>query len=97
MNLTKWLKASTSAAVKIQNGYDGRGDFWGQAATLRPNWFSPYLPVDMIDPNNSILQEMVNANRHLIAGKYMLGGTSTDLTNTFADAQVAGYIKDRNR
>ncbi|WP_288214819.1 SusC/RagA family TonB-linked outer membrane protein [uncultured Bacteroides sp.] len=97
MNLTKWLKASTSAAVKIQNGYDGRGDFWGQAATLRPNWFSPYLPVDMIDPNNSALQEMVNANRHLIDGRYMLGGTSTDLTNTFADAQVAGYIKNRNR
>lgn len=30
MNLTKWLKASTSAAVKIQNGYDGRGDFGGR-------------------------------------------------------------------
>ena len=77
---------------------DGRGDFWGQAATLRPNWFSPYLPVDMIDPNNSILQEMVNANRHLIDGKYMLGGTSADSTNTrLLNVLAAGYTKDRKR
>ena len=48
MQLAKWLKATTNAAVVYTNQYDGRGDFWGAASTLRPNWFAPLLPTDML-------------------------------------------------
>ncbi|NDV81615.1 SusC/RagA family TonB-linked outer membrane protein [Bacteroides sp. 51] len=97
MNLTNWLTASADAAIVIANGYYGDGDFWGQAATLRPNWFSPLIPVDMIDTNNSSLQAMVGNSRHLIDGKYLLGGLSTNQTNAFADMLAGGYTKARNR
>ena len=41
MTLASWLKATTNAAVVFTNQYAGRGNFWGTASTLRPNWFAP--------------------------------------------------------
>lgn len=97
MKLTSWLKASTNAAVVYTNQYDGRGDYWGAASTLRPNWFSPLLLVDMMDPNSASIQEYITNSNHLIDGKYLLGGTSTDMTNPFADLLAAGYVKEKAR
>lgn len=97
MKLASWLKASTNAAVVYTNQYDGRGDFWGAVSTLRPNWFAPLLPVDMMDPNSSTIQEYITNSNHLIDGKYLLGGTSTDMTNPFADLLAAGYVKEKSR
>ncbi|MDE5847670.1 MAG: TonB-dependent receptor plug domain-containing protein, partial [Muribaculaceae bacterium] len=42
MTIAKWLTATTNAAIIVSDSYSGRGDFWGGAATLRPNWFSPW-------------------------------------------------------
>lgn len=97
MKLASWLSASTNAAVVYTNQYDGRGDFWGAASTLRPNWFAPLLPIDMMDPNSSSIQEYITNSNHLIDGKYLLGGTSTDMTNPFADLLAAGYVKEKAR
>lgn len=97
MKLASWLKASTNAAVVYTNQYDGRGDFWSAASTLRPNWFAPLLPIDMMDPNSSSIQEYITNSNHLIDGKYLLGGTSTDMTNPFADLLAAGYVKEKSR
>ena len=97
MDLTSWLTASTDASVVFLDTYRGRGDFWGSASKLRPNWFSPLIPVDMIDPNNTTLQTIIGNSNHVIDGKYLLGGTSTDLTNTFADMLAAGYVKYKTR
>jgi TonB-linked SusC/RagA family outer membrane protein len=96
MNITDFLTASADAVAIISDNYTGRGDFWGSSTTLRPNWFSPLLPISMLDPYNSSLQAMVSSAR-VIDGKYLLGGTSTDLTNSFADMLAAGYIKNKSR
>lgn len=97
MKLTDWLKASTSTAVVLTNDYQGRGNFWGTASTLRPNWFSPLIPIDQFDPLVSSMQNYVESSNHIIDGKYLLGGTSTDLTNAFADMLAAGYVKEKSR
>ena len=99
MNLTSWLKATTNAAVIYTNQYDGRGtsDFWSQASTLRPNWFAPLLPIDMMDPNSASIQEYITNSNHLIDGKYLLGGTSADQTNAFASLLASGYVKEKAR
>ncbi|MEI6945653.1 SusC/RagA family TonB-linked outer membrane protein [Paraflavisolibacter sp. H34] len=97
MNLSKWLTASTDAAAVISNNYAGRGNFWGTSATMRPNWFSPLVPVGMLDSSNAALQTLVENSNHVIDGKYLLGGLSTDQTNAFSDMLAAGYIKRKNR
>jgi TonB-linked SusC/RagA family outer membrane protein len=97
MQLSSWLKAHTNTSVILTDNYAGRGDFWGTAATLRPNWFSPLIPIDQLDPLIGYMQDYVTNSSHLIDGKYLLGGTSTDLTNAFADMLAAGYVKEKAR
>ena len=101
MQLASWLKATTNAAVVYTNQYRGRGtnenSFWTTAGTLRPNWFSPLLPIDMMDPNSESIQSYIANSDHLIDGKYLLGGTSTDQTNPFANLLAAGYVKEKAR
>ncbi|GGH15485.1 SusC/RagA family TonB-linked outer membrane protein [Sphingobacterium alkalisoli] len=97
MNLTNWLTASTDAVAIVSDTYRARGDFWGAAATLRPNWFSPLVPINMFDPENTTLQTIVQSSNNIVDGQYLLGGTSNDQTNTFGDMLVAGYIKSKSR
>lgn len=97
MNLTKWLKASSHAVAQFADNFTARGNFWGTAATLRPNWYSPLIPVSKLDLTNATIQSYLKNTDHLIDGQYLLGGTSTDLTNAFADGYAAGYIKNKNR
>ena len=101
MQLASWLKAVTNAAVVYTNQYRGRGtdgnSFWTTAGTLRPNWFAPLLPVDMMDPNSESMQDYIANSDHLIDGKYLLGGTSSDQSNPFANLLAAGYVREKAR
>lgn len=96
MAITNWLSGYTNATMVVNDAYNSRGDFWGMASSLWPNRFSVLLPVDMVDPNNSTLQDMIKSAT-LIDGKYLLGGLSSNTTNAIADAYEAGYVKDKTR
>jgi TonB-linked SusC/RagA family outer membrane protein len=99
MDLNSWLTASTDAVAVFSNNYTGRGDFWGSSANVTPNFnrYSPFVPINMLDPNNGELKTIVDNSNHLIDGEYLLGGQSTNLTNAFGDMVAAGYIKTRSR
>lgn len=97
MTLSSWLKATTNAAVIINNQHDGRGNFWGDAATLRPNWVTPLLPISMMDPNSAAIQEHITNSIHLIDGQYLLGGTNATQTNVFSELLASGYTKEKAR
>lgn len=95
--ITSWLSAFANVGININNQYSDRGDFWGAAASLRPNWYTALIPIDMIDTNNSSLKTIVGNSNNIIDGKYLLGGTSTDQTTLYGDMLAAGYVKDKNR
>lgn len=97
MTIAKWLKATTNAAIIINDNLSGRGDFWGAAKSMRPNWFSPLLPISMMDPNNASIQDYINTSTHVIDGQYLLGGTTSDQTNAFSEALAAGYTRQKYR
>ena len=98
MNITKWLTASADAVAITTNNYAGRGNFWGSSATIAPNFnrFSPLIPIDMLDPTNASLQTIVKNSNHIIDGKFLLGGQSTNPTNVFSDMLAAGYIRTKS-
>jgi len=97
MKITEWLKAFTNASAVFNNGYSGRGDFWGAAATLRPNWYSPLVPIDKLDMSNKHIRQLVESSRVIIDDKYLLGGNNANQTTVFGDMLKAGYIKNRDR
>lgn len=97
MKITSWLHGFADVNVNINNAHSGRGDFWGAANNLRPNWYSGLLPVSMMDMNNEDIANLVSTSNHLIDGQYMLGGTSTDQTTLYGDMLAAGYVRDKNR
>jgi len=98
MNITKWLTASADAVAITTNNYTGRGNLWGASSTIAPNFnrFSPLIPIDMLDPNNPALQTIVKNSNHLIDGKFLLGGQSTNPTNVISDMLAAGYIRTKS-
>lgn len=97
MKLTKWLTAYTNTVAGLSNNYTARGDFWGNAASMWPNRMAALIPIDRLDPANPNLQAIVDNSKHIIDGKYLLGGISTNTTNAMSDMLRAGYIKYRNR
>ena len=97
MNITPWLTGNTNAAINIGNDYRARGDFWGAAANLRPNWYTPLVPIDMVDPNNQALADMIHESNNVIDGKYLFGGNNANQTTVYGDMLKAGYIKGRTR
>jgi TonB-linked SusC/RagA family outer membrane protein len=98
MNVSKWLSASADVAINMSNNYAGRGDFWGASSSLRPNLFSPLIPISSLDTSNYPANKAtVLSSSRIINGKYLLGGISTNPTNAFADMLAAGYIKRKSR
>ncbi len=97
MQLTDWLSAKTDAAVIFNNSYIGRGDFWGSSATMRPNWYTQFVPITMIDANNTDLQSIIENSNHIIGGEYLLGGNNAVQTNAFSDMLEAGYVRYKTR
>ncbi len=97
MKLTNWLVASTDVAVIFNNWKIGRGDFWGSSSTMRPNWFTPLIPISYLDSENAGLQTIVENSNHVIDGQYLLGGNNAVQTNNFGDMLAAGYIRYKTR
>ena len=84
------LSALVDASAILTTNRYANGNYWLQASTLRPNRFSPLIPISSID-NNSDLQTAIQNSSHLIDGKYLLGGSQQDQTNPFADIYAGGY------
>lgn len=99
MDLNSWLSTSTDVGIVMDNSYSGRGDFWGATANLPPNFnrYSPLIPVSMINPAKPWLTTLAQNSFNQIAGGYIFGGKSSNLTNVIADMLAPGYSKSRTR
>ncbi|RYZ43578.1 MAG: SusC/RagA family TonB-linked outer membrane protein, partial [Sphingobacteriales bacterium] len=86
---TKILKARVDASAVFSKGGGVNTDYWGSAATLRPNRFTPLIPINLLEETDGISKAMVDA-ANIIDGKYVLGGTSLDQTNPFAAIYAGG-------
>lgn len=71
-------------------------DYWSEASTMRPNRFSPLIPVSYIDPNATAALDLMGINNNIFEGGF-LNGTQQDLRNIFADYYAAGYTKFTSR
>jgi TonB-linked SusC/RagA family outer membrane protein len=86
LKVNHWIKSAMDAVIVLNNNNRPAGDYFANAATLRPNLFSPLLPMSMIDPENAILK----GHKNDINGIYLLGGTATYPTNPIAASYSGG-------
>jgi len=92
-DITGWV--NTSATF-----YDARNDnssFWASSATLRPERFTPFIPISYIEETDKNSLNIVNNANTLVDGKYLLGGSQENSTNPFAAMYAAGYNKWTSR
>lgn len=93
VNITDFLKVQADANVTFYDSYTARGDWWSNAATLRPNRVAPLIPLTYLEENDIPSWNTINTSNYLIEGQYFLGGTQLNPTNPIADAYAAGDDK----
>ena len=93
VNVRDFLKVQADANVTFYDSYNARGDWWSNAATLRPNRVAPLIPLTYLEENDIPSWNTINTSNYLIGGNYFLGGTQLDPTNPIAAAYAAGDSK----
>ncbi|WP_026768368.1 SusC/RagA family TonB-linked outer membrane protein [Asinibacterium sp. OR53] len=96
-NIDLKLNDNISSTIDISTIFNdsrrGRTNYWGNAATLLPQRFTPLIPLSLISGSDATSQGYIKANRNIINGQYLLGGTQQYATNPIADLYFGGYDK----
>ena len=98
--INKVIKGFANASATFYNEHKNKGDFWGQAATMRPNFpenAAPLISIDMVDPNASKALAMLGKSLNLLDGKYFPGGTKATQSNVIADCYFGGKTQAVSR
>jgi hypothetical protein len=98
--INEFIKGFANASATFYNANKNKGDFWGEASTMRPNFpenAAPLIPIDMVDPNASKALAILGKSLNLLDGKYFPGGTKTTQRNAIADCYFGGKTKDVSR
>ncbi|WP_207533965.1 SusC/RagA family TonB-linked outer membrane protein [Desertivirga arenae] len=97
MKLNRIIKLNVDATASFYTGKGVNADYWGSAATVRPNRFSPLIPISMVENGDDPSTIYVNNSNYIIDGKYLLGGTQLDQTNVFGTIYAGGSNKSISR
>ena len=91
MQINSFIKAYVNANATYYNSRSSNGSgFWSQAASLRPNRVTPFIPISYVDENAIAAQNLLSGTTNIHNGCFLAGST-TDLTNIFTDTYYAGY------
>ena len=94
------VKGFVNASATFYNANMNKGDFWKEAATMRPNYpenAAPLIPIDMVDPNASMAIAKIDKSLNFLDGKYFPGGTMVTKQNAIADCYFGGRTTGTSR
>ena len=95
--ITGWANVSAT----YYNEHKNKGNFWSDAASMRPNFpqgAAPLIPLDMLDPNASKALATLGKSLNLLDGKWFPGGgTDNAQTNAIADCYFGGKTQGVSR
>ncbi|MDE6554282.1 MAG: SusC/RagA family TonB-linked outer membrane protein [Muribaculaceae bacterium] len=96
VDITDFISAYVNASATFYGARSAKGNYWEQAASLRPNRFTPFIPVSLVNPGATNSLDLIGTTTNIFNGCF-LGGTQIDKTNIFADYMAAGYNKFTSR
>ncbi len=94
------IKGFANVSATFYNANKNKGDFWGEASTMRPNFpenAAPLISIDMVDPNASKALAILGKSLNLLDGRLFPGGTKATQTNAIADCYFLGKSTDVSR
>ncbi len=91
------ITSYANANVVLGGVRKARGDYWAAARSMRPNRYSPIVPISALNKFATDAQTVVGTSSNLIDNKYFLSGTQLEQTNIFADYYAAGYDVENSR
>ena len=91
--VNKVIKGYVNASATFYNANKNKGNFWSEAASMRPNYpenAAPLIDINMVDPNATKALATLGKSLNLLDGRYFPGGTKTTQTNAIADCYFGG-------
>ena len=98
--VNKFIKGWANASATFYNANKNKGNFWNDAANMRPNFpenAAPLIDINCIDPNASKALATLGKSLNLLDGRYFPGGTKSTQTNAIADCYFGGKTKAVSR
>lgn len=95
--LNENITASVGAGVIYDDQSGVNTNYWGEADSLRPHRYTPLIPIEMFENNNTNLQQVVESSNYVINDRYLLGGTQLTSTNPIAGIYAGGSSESVGR
>ena len=98
--VNKVITGFANASATFYNEHKNKGNFWGDASSMRPNYpegAAPLISIDMVDPNASKALAILGKSLNLLDGKYFPGGSKTTQSNAIADCYFGGKTQSVSR
>ncbi|HBY53547.1 MAG TPA: SusC/RagA family TonB-linked outer membrane protein [Marinilabiliales bacterium] len=95
--INDFIKSNVDIAGIINFNESPKGNYYNNGAIVKPFMYSPLLPLNLIDPNNAGLQDILNARKNDIDGLYLLGGNQQYQSTPFGDAYAGGRNEEVSR
>ena len=98
--VNKVIKGFANASATFYNAHQNKGDFWGEAATMRPNFpenAAPLIDIAYVDPNATKALSTLGKSLNLLDGRFFPGGTKATQTNAIADCYFGGKTQAVSR
>jgi hypothetical protein len=83
-----YIKSSIDAVLVMDQNRMPNGNFWSNAATYHPDYFSPLLPTNLVQKTPLLNNQLKTAKK--IQDNYILGGTSQFTMNPYGNMWLAG-------
>lgn len=86
LRVNDWINTAIDGSAVFAQDKSQRGNYWNDAANIRPHEYTPLLPIDLIDPENDLLI----ARKNDVNNQYLIGGNSNYQNNPFGDGYSGG-------
>lgn len=93
--INSFIKSTLDGVFIVGYSKNPAGNFWSDASTLHPDYYSPLLPISMMNDSPAIADKLATAK--LINGQYILGGTQQYTSNPYGNMFLAGYVETYDR
>nr|WP_321486945.1 SusC/RagA family TonB-linked outer membrane protein [uncultured Draconibacterium sp.] len=90
LELNDYISTYVDISTIFRSDKAANGDYWNDAATIKPNKIAPLIPLDAIQVG-ATNSGLAFASNNVVDGKYLLGGSSEFVTTPFGDAYASGH------